>query len=125
MDRKQKTACILIPVYMTALAAGSLLPLSIEAEVFSGSDKLIHCAIYTPLGFLLSLLSLFSSGFLNFAVPLAFGSVYGALMEVLQNFVAGRSASVYDSVANCLGVGMGLIIGALKGWLKKRPGTTS
>jgi len=120
MDRNQKIPCILTLLYMIVLAGGSLLPLSIEAEVFSGSDKLIHCALYAPLGFLLSLPKVFSSGFLNFAVPLAFGSFYGALMEVLQNFASGRTASVYDAVANVLGVGIGLGIGGTRAWMKER-----
>jgi len=120
MDRNQKIPCILTLLYMIVLAGGSLLPLSIETEVFSGSDKLIHFALYTPLGFLLSLPKMFSSGFLNFAVPLAFGSSYGASMEVLQNFATGRTASVYDAVANVLGVGIGLGIGGTRAWMKKR-----
>ena len=105
---------------MTALAVGSLLPIAIETEVFSNSDKLIHYALYIPLGFLLSLTNLFATGLLNFTIPLVFGSLYGGVMEVLQNFVAGRTASGYDAVANVLGVGSGLAIGWMRGWMKVR-----
>jgi VanZ family protein len=107
---------------MIALAGGSLLPLSIETEVFSGSDKLIHLILYTPLGFLLSLPNMFSSRFLNFVLPLAFGSLYGLSMEVLQGFAPGRTASVYDAAANVLGVGLGLTIGMTKQWMEKGRG---
>lgn len=119
MDRKQRVPCTLILLYMIVLAGGSLLPISIEAEVFSGSDKLVHLALYTPLGFLLSLPTFFSSGFLNFIVPLAFGSFYGGSMEVLQTLVSGRTASVYDAAANVLGVSLGLTIGLTREWIEK------
>jgi VanZ family protein len=105
---------------MIALAGGSLLPISIEGGVFSGSDKLIHFLLYTPLGFLLSLPKVFSSCFLNFVVPLAFGSLYGASMEVLQSFAPGRTASLYDAAANVLGIGLGLAIGGTREWMKGR-----
>ena len=106
---------------MIVLAGASLLPIATEAEIFTGSDKLIHCALYIPLGFLLSLPNVLSSpGFVSFTMPLAFGSFYGALMEVLQNFVSGRTASVYDAVANVLGVGIGLSIGQTRRWMQQR-----
>jgi VanZ family protein len=120
MNRKQTVQCILILLYMIALAGGSLLPISIEAEVFSGSDKLIHFLLYTPLGFLLSLPNMFSSCFLNIVVPLAFGSLYGASMEVLQSFAPGRIPSWYDAAANVLGVGLGLTIAGTRRWMKGR-----
>jgi len=120
MNRKQTVQYTLILLYMIAFAGGSLLPISIEAEVFYGFYKHIHFLLYTPLGFLLSLPNMFSSCFLNVVVPLAFGSLYGASMEVLQSFAPGRTASLYDAAANVLGVGLGLTIAGTRAWMKRR-----
>ena len=120
MDRGQKNFYVFLLSYMVVIAGGSLTPIPIKAEAFSGWDKVIHVALYTPLGFLLSLPKVFSGGLLGFTISLSFGTIYGALMEALQNFVAGRSPSLYDAIANALGVGIGLSIGQARKWMRER-----
>lgn len=101
MDRKNKTAFVLILFYLGSIAGGSLTavtPLKIEIP---NLDKAIHILFYIPLGFLLSLLKIFS-GFFKFFLPLGFVSLYGAILELLQHFVLGRTPSWGDEIANVL-----------------------
>ncbi|MBW1679651.1 MAG: hypothetical protein JRJ08_05855 [Deltaproteobacteria bacterium] len=42
------------------------------------------------------------------------------MMELLQNFVPGRTASFYDAIANGLGVGVGLSLGLSRGWISTK-----
>lgn len=107
---------------MVIIAGGSLIAVPIKAELISGWDKVIHFIIYLPLGFLLSLPQIASCFFFNFLIALGFGSLYGAIIELLQNFVPGRTPSFYDEIANILGVGIGLSLGFLKNGLKKAKG---
>ena len=113
MDKKNKTAFVLCLLYLGFIAGASLTavpPLKIEIP---NLDKAIHILFYIPLGFLLSLLKIFSGFFLNFFLPLGFGSLYGAILELLQHFVPGRTPSWGDEIANILGVGIGLGLGFL------------
>ena len=102
------------------IAGGSLTavpPLKIEIP---NLDKAIHILLYIPLGFLLSLLKIFSGFFLNFFLTLGFGSLYGAILELLQHFVPGRTPSWGDEIANVLGVGIGLGLGCLVKFLTQK-----
>jgi VanZ family protein len=117
MDRKNKNALILILLYLGFIAGGTLTPVPpIEIEI-PNFDKVIHLLFYIPLGFLLSLPKIFSHIILNFFIPLAFGSFYGGMLELLQHFVAGRTSSWGDEIANVAGVGIGLGIGFLVQYL--------
>jgi len=122
MDRRNKTVFVLILLYLGFIAGGSLTaipPLKIEIP---NLDKAIHVLLYIPLGFLLSLLKIFSGFFLKFFLPLGFGSLYGAMLELLQHFVPGRTFSWGDEIANILGVGIGLGLGFLVEFLThKKP----
>jgi VanZ family protein len=122
MDRRNKTVFVLILLYLGFIAGGSLTaipPLKIEIP---NLDKAIHVLLYIPLGFLLSFLKIFSGFFLNFFLPLGFGSLYGAILELLQHFVPGRTLSWGDEIANILGVGIGLGLGFLVEFLThKKP----
>ncbi len=122
MDRRNKTVFVLILLYLGFIAGGSLSaipPLKIEIP---NLDKVIHVLLYIPLGFLLSFLKIFSGFFLNFFLPLGFGSLYGAILELLQHFVPGRTLSLGDEIANILGVGIGLGLGFLVEFLThKKP----
>ncbi len=122
MDRRNKTVFVLILLYLGFIAGGSLTaipPLKIEIP---NLDKAIHVLLYIPLGFLLSFLKIFSGFFLNFFLPLGFGSLYGAILELLQHFVPGRTFSWGDEIANILGVGIGLVLGFLVEFLThKKP----
>jgi len=48
---------------------------------------------------------------------------YGGLMEIAQSFVPGREMSVYDFIANTLGVFIGIFVVKLLGnWIGGRAG---
>jgi len=90
---------------------------SIEAPaLFPGQDKLFHLLVFAVLGFLLmgSLLSASRGytrrqlGWVALAVML-----YGVSDEFHQYFVPGRSAEVYDALADALG-------GLLGAWVMYR-----
>jgi VanZ family protein len=110
----------IIIIYMLVLAVGSLAPIPIKAELISGSDKVIHFLLYIPLGFCVALVNLSPSPLINVLMVLGLGSVYGGLIEILQNFVSGRTASIYDEMANVLGVTTGIFFGILKEWRRAR-----
>jgi len=120
MDRKNKTVFVLIVLYLGFIAAGSLTPIPPLKIQIPNLDKVIHILLYIPLGFLLSLLKIFSGIFLNFFLPLGFGSLYGAIMELLQHFVPGRTPSWSDEIANIIGVGIGLGFGVLVKFLNHK-----
>ena len=119
MGGKNKSSYVFILSYMIILALGSLTPIPIKAGFLSGGDKIFHFIMYIPLGFLLSLPKLFSVFFLKITIPLSIGSSYGALMELLQNFVSGRTASWYDVIANILGIVVGIGLGQIRGWFSR------
>jgi VanZ family protein len=78
-------------------------------------DWLIHAGMYGGLGFLVVRAATLS-GWRRlplFSLGVAF-SAYGALDEVHQLFIAGRSGSVPDWVFDTTGVAAGLLIGS---WL--------
>lgn len=75
---------------------------------FSAQDKLAHVLEYAILGFFLTRALLFqqNSKIRKNAVWLAlvFGSLYAISDEIHQAFVPGRSADIWDIVADILGV---------------------
>jgi len=106
------------------LAGGSLTPTPVKTEIISGWDKAIHLILYIPLGYLLSFSKISSLFLLNFSIPFSLGTLYGGVLELLQNYIPGRSASFYDALANSLGVGIGLILGQAGGLVKRKKGET-
>jgi len=74
----------------------------------SNSDKVIHLAIYIPLGFLLYL-SFERSGLKKylFAFSVVMAGIYGITDEIHQSFVPGRDASAGDAVADFIGAFVG------------------
>jgi VanZ family protein len=104
----------LLIVYMLFLAAGSLAPIPIKPDLVSGSDKVIHFLLYIPLGCFLAHLNLSRFFFGNLLFVLGFGTLYGGLLEILQNFVSGRTASLSDEIANALGVTTGILVVILR-----------
>jgi VanZ family protein len=80
---------------------------------FSGFDKLAHVGIFGLFGAILawSLADrLDDLGIIRMALAFLLGAAGGALDEVHQIFVPGRSAEVGDAVADALGVAAGLFL---------------
>ncbi|MFH0811540.1 MAG: VanZ family protein [Pseudomonadota bacterium] len=107
MFPNKKISYFLIANYMGIIALGSLTPLPFKTTMVSGWDKVVHFIMYIPLGFFLSSLSISPSFPINFFMVMCLGSLYGGMIELLQHFVSGRTASFYDEIANVLGVGSG------------------
>lgn len=100
------------------LAAIAYLSLSPTTEISVGNDKVGHFIAYTVLMINVALVTLpkmkaFRSGII-------FTICYGMLMEIGQLFAVGRTFSMYDMLANVIGVGIGVVFSMLFGkWVLK------
>ena len=96
-------------VYCVLLLLASTLPgVSLPKVNILGIDKLFHFIAYTILGFL----AVNSFRNVNTSILLLIiiaGSIYGGFNEIWQMYVADRYASIYDEIAN----GIGMIIGSI------------
>ena len=78
-----------------------------------GLDKVVHVALYTPLGYTLHLAT---GGLMGRTLLL--GGLYGLSDEWHQSFVPSRESSAGDVAADLVGVGLGA-------WLRRRRTTHS
>ena len=91
---------------MTVIYYLSSIPGKEIAPMPDGSDKVIHFIIYLFLGiFFQRALKKF-----NFLFPIILGIFYGASDEFHQSFVPGRFPSVWDWVADAMGIITGVLI---------------
>ena len=83
---------------------------------FQGFDKLAHLGLFGVFGLLLSW-ALSEPGkrpaASRMALAFLLGALGGALDEIHQIFVPGRSAEVWDAAADMAGTGAGVLLGAL------------
>lgn len=79
-------------------------------KIPENSDKLIHMAVYVPLGFLLCM-ALVMSGLrrYGFVIALILTIIYGMTDEFHQSFVPGRHASFGDVIADSVGALLGCL----------------
>jgi glycopeptide antibiotics resistance protein len=101
-----RTLFILFVIWMVFVTIGSLLPsTSFPSWVDLGGnkDKIAHFVMYfvTSLLFYLTFRNRFRT---TDIYAVLFASSYGAILEVAQLFVPGRSCSFKDLVANLSGV---------------------
>ena len=95
-------------IFIVSAIPGQSLP---KFRIF-GFDKLMHCRVYFGLGILLFMANdeqLKISKKNIFLLTLLIGFGYGISDEIHQLFVINRSASIYDVIADFVGV----IIGAI------------
>lgn len=85
-----------------AVSSRSSLPVSLDG----GSDKLAHFGAYLVLGFLFA--RAFDRSVARIWPALAAGLMTGALDEVYQGVIPGRSSELGDWAADALGVAAGL-----------------
>jgi VanZ family protein len=81
--------------------------------LISGQDKLLHVLIFGIFGFLvLGSLPAAASGYTTYqaAMALTVVTVYGVLDEIHQRYVPGRSADVFDVVADIAGGMLGIAL---------------
>lgn len=81
------------------------------------ADKIVHTIMYFAITIILMLNQTsylqkrITKQQLNFAFLFSVG--FGTLMEVIQHFLPWRSGSIYDFIANTLGVVLAIIIFAI------------
>jgi hypothetical protein len=77
------------------------------------TDKMLHCTAYLALSFLASLAYPQTRTSIVIVIALA---LMGAILELFQALVPGRTRDVTDECANILGLVSGMIIGLLGGY---------
>lgn len=98
-------------VLVLTLIPGKAIP---DVPVF-GIDKTVHFFLFGLLMFLMLIESHRQKVFRNtggYFILLAYTLCisYGIFIELIQNFIPGRSSSVYDAIANSIGVCIGHVI---------------
>ncbi len=105
----KKIAIIIWLLSVVFIIAGSLLPNLPPTEKYN-LDKFIHGGAYAALAFLSCFfISSRKNGLLFLVIIIAIGGG----IEILQNFLPGRSGTIGDFIADSLGVLLGALI-ALK-----------
>ena len=111
---KQKSFFITVLKWLPALFIISCsfylssLPKIEKMPSFWNADKLVHCICFAGLAFWVEF-AVFSKEKITFSIIFAilFVCVYGIIDEIHQSFTPGRSASVFDWIADSLGAAIG------------------
>jgi VanZ family protein len=94
--------------YMFLILIMSLIPgNSLQCIEILSQDKILHFIEYSILGVLG--FKAFSNEKKSAIIVIFFGTSFGCLNEVIQILIPGRNPSLYDSLANLLGVSFGTI----------------
>jgi len=96
----------LVPVVAGELLSGNSTPMVFLAKMHA-SDKLLHLSAYAVVATIPALLM--TTNMMLVCVSISEG--VGIALECAQHYVPGRSADVYDVVANTAGVLCGVVIG--------------
>lgn len=108
-----KISTILWALWVLVLLAVLLLPIgNVVPEVggFRHWDKIAHLGLFAVTGFMSVYGATFLSGFKHrFIFGLIFGLVLAVGTEFGQSFVATRSTSLYDLLADVLGLSLGML----------------
>ncbi len=110
-------------VWAGLILVGTSLP-KVPGPDLSSHNKHVHVTIYLILGLLMlrAFVARGACGSKRAAVwTIGAGGVFGALQEINQVFIPGRSGTFGDFVANLAGLILATI--ALKAWLSIRRGT--
>lgn len=97
-------------VIFAATLFGSLSTSVGPPALFPHADKVFHFGAWAALSGLAFLA--FAGRYNRLAIPFAL-LVAGALIEVAQTFIPGRSGSFDDLAANALGVALGSLVGLM------------
>ena len=99
----------LLIFYIIAILAVSTIPGGALPKLNIWSfDKILHIIEYLILAFLM-INVLKKPTYVSILGIIIFGTAYGGFIEIWQGAVAGRDASIYDAIAN----GIGMILGSL------------
>lgn len=115
---QHKASLVYLPLilyWIILLTATSVPSDKLPKEIFEVGDKLLHFGAYLVLSVLLCLTLIFQKKFVllkkyPYYFTILFGSLYGALDELHQMFIPGRSAEFADWVADTLGTIGGVLI---------------
>ncbi len=110
--RPLQWAALLLVIYWAALFIGTHTPQLPRVRLPSHADKVVHFLGYAGLAFLAAVVVFRRSRWsYRTAWMLLLGlGAYAAVDELLQIPVPGRSADVWDGVADILGAAAGIII---------------
>jgi len=108
---------LLISIWL-ALATLTHIPVPQMVQEMRVSDKLMHLVAYFPLGFLLTISRV--PGFRSGRACLLVIAAYGILDELLQ-IPVGRTASVFDWIADVIGAATGIVVAQRLGTSKSVP----
>ncbi len=104
----KKVFRILLTIYAIAILAVSSIPGGALPHIdILSFDKILHIIEYSILAFL-AINAIKTPSTRMILLIIVVGSVYGGLNEIWQTLVADRYASVYDAIAN----GIGMVIGS-------------
>lgn len=101
---------VLLIVIWIILATLTHVPVPQSVQEIRISDKLVHLIAYLPLGLLLPACSI--RGLTKRWICVVVIAVYGIMDELLQ-IPVGRTASLYDWLADLLGTSLGAALGRL------------
>jgi VanZ family protein len=114
--KQRKIWLVYLPLtlYWLALFIGTSIPVD-QLPSVGISDKIIHLVAYFLLAILLNLTLIYQrkSRLLFRKAPIAIifiASIYGALDEIHQLYVPGRSAEVLDWTADAIGASLGVLL---------------
>ncbi len=99
-----------VAIWAAVLFFLSALPLSGDVSWVPVNDKVIHVGLYGVLGVTLSRARILSGAGWPHGLFILVGVLYGVTDEFHQAFVPGRSVSVFDWIADVVGVLMGYTI---------------
>jgi VanZ family protein len=102
-------------IYITAIILLMLIPtgkhINLNHSIYGfRADHLVHSTIFLPYMLLTGLLNkhLKINEIVRKKLPIALG--FGALCETIHLFLPYRTFSVFDYVANCFGITIGLVL---------------
>lgn len=103
-----RVATLLLIAYWLALFAGTHAPRQIVSTV-THNDKVVHLAAFAGLAFLLAwaIPTRRDDRWMNVRLALLLAVTYGAIDEFTQ-IPVGRTADVWDWIADCIGATLGL-----------------
>lgn len=109
---------IALIIWLTVIWTATSIPGRMLPEGPPGIDRVVHFALYIPLGFLLVLALAPSSGgcgcgLASMVVALATGAAMAALDEWHQQYIANRTASVGDWHWDLRGMIVGSVVALL------------
>ena len=100
----------LIILFSLLIIVGSSIPgNNIPSNYFFKLDKLLHILEYFIFGSLL-ITSLYNKSIYPYYLTFFIGLVFGVIDELYQSTVFGRFSSIYDVIANIIGLILSIIL---------------